>query len=76
MFRYLVALSVILLVSPAFAQQQSDPAFVQRIIGPLQQQRNNALDAAAVAQARADQLAEELEKLKAQLAAKEPKPDK
>lgn len=45
-----------LLVAPAFAQQQqppADPATLHRVINALVQQRNAALDAAALAEARA-----------------------
>lgn len=59
-----------LLVSSAFAQQPQqppDPAFMQKAIGAMQQQRNQAYDQAAIAEARAAQLADEVAKLKAEL---------
>ena len=71
----LIALGL-LLGSPAFAQQQpppADPAMLHRVINALVQQRNAALDATALAEARAAQLAEEIQKLKAE-AEKEAKP--
>lgn len=71
-----LALFGILFASAAAAQQQQiDPATLQRIIVSLQQQRNEAMDKAALAEARAAQLAEalrqaqdEAQKLKAELA--------
>lgn len=61
------AIAAALFAGPAFAQQQPDPAVIQRIIPSLQQQRNEAMDKAALAEARAAQLAEEVQKLKAEL---------
>ncbi len=61
------------------AAQQPDPAALARIIPVLQQQRNDALDKAALAEARALQSADalrqtqdEVAKLKAELAAAKP----
>lgn len=68
-----IALILALIVSPAAAQQQSDPAFLQKAIAILQQQRNNAMDKAAVAEAKLAQANEELEKLKAVSAQQEHK---
>lgn len=51
-----------LLASPACAQQVD----AQKLVAVLQQQRNEALDRAAVAEAKAAQLSEELQKLKAE----------
>lgn len=60
-----------LLVSmPAYAQtppQQPDPAFMQRAIVALQTQRNNALDAQLVAEARLQGVTDELAKANAKL---------
>lgn len=68
-----LAAAVLLLISPAFAQQQPDPAFLQRVIPPLQQQRNEAYDKAALAEARAALLAEEVKRLQAELDKAKPK---
>lgn len=51
---------VLLCASPAVAQQQADPVFLQRAVTALQTQRNQALDNAASIAARAEGLAEEL----------------
>lgn len=68
------AAAFILLASPAFAQQP-DPAFLQKLIPSLEAQRNDAMNKAAVAEAKAAQLAEEVQKLKADAQkAKEAKP--
>lgn len=71
-----LALIILLLASPAVAQQaQPDVTILQRIIPSLQAQRNEALDKAVLAEARAAQLAEEVQKLRAELEkSKEPKP--
>jgi hypothetical protein len=50
-----------LMISPALAQQ-ADPAFMQRAIAALQAQRNQALDAAAVSDAKVAGLTEDLTK--------------
>jgi hypothetical protein len=73
--RTLLSLIYVLLVySSALAQQQPDPSLIRRIIPLLQQQRNEASDRAALSEAKAAQLSEEIEQLKAQLAkAKEDK---
>ena len=48
-------LLLLALLSPAMAfAQQADPALLNRAIAVLQAQRNQALDTAAVQQARAD----------------------
>lgn len=63
----------VLLSSSALAQQQQpDQAMLQRVIQVLQSQRNEAYDKAAAAEARAAQMAEELQKLKTD--AEKPKP--
>lgn len=55
--------AALLAASPVFAQQQApDPAFLQRALSAMQAQRNQAMDAAAVQQARADGLADDLAK--------------
>lgn len=73
MWKY--AIAVLVFSAPAYAQQ-ADPAFLQKAIAAVQAQRNNALDAAAVAEARAAQLADENAKLKAQIEQQaKPKPE-
>lgn len=67
MIRLALALALALLASPALAQQQSDPAFLQQAIASLQQQRNQALDQAAVAEANGRLAAQEIEKLRARV---------
>lgn len=70
-----LALLLALLASPAFAQQQPDPALLQKVIGSMQAQRNQAQDTAAVAEARAAMLSDELAKAQARIKELEPKPD-
>ncbi|MEI5710467.1 hypothetical protein WB401_46285, partial [Streptomyces brasiliscabiei] len=47
--------------------EQPDPAFMQRAIAALQNQRNQALDAAAAAAAKAEGLSEDLVKAQARI---------
>lgn len=72
---YLRALLLSLLISsPAFAQS-ADPAFLQRAITAVQTQRNLAMDAAAVAEAKVSTLTDDLAKAQAkikELEAKDP----
>lgn len=63
----IIVLALALLATPALAQQQPPPAFLEKAIAALQTQRNNALDAQAAAEARAALLAEELTKAKARI---------
>ena len=66
MIRLAILLS--LLVTPAFAQQQPpDPATLQRAIAAIQAQRNAALDQAASMQIEAQRLAEDNQKLRAEI---------
>lgn len=62
-----LAILAALLAFPAIAQQQPDPAALQKIAAALQAQRNEAMDKAALAEARAVQLAEEVQRLKIEL---------
>jgi hypothetical protein len=72
----ILAFIILLLASPAFAQQQpNDTAFQQRAIAALQAQRNQAMDNAAAQQARADGLAADLATAQARIKELEPKPD-
>ena len=71
--KYLITL-FLLLTTPVFAQQ-ADPAFLQKAITAVQTQRNLAMDQAAVAQAKAAGLAEELAKAQARIKELEPKPE-
>lgn len=61
------SLLVLLVVSPALAQQQPDPAFLQKAIIAMQAQRNAAQDSAAAESARAAMLADEVARLNAEL---------
>ena len=64
-----IVIALLLLAVPARAQQPQmppDPAFMQKAITALQQQRNDALDRQAGSEAKASQLAEENAKLKAE----------
>lgn len=54
------------LLAPAVAQQP-DAAFLQRAISAVQTQRNVAMDAAAVAEARVAAVTEELNKAQARV---------
>jgi hypothetical protein len=78
MFKFIILFSLFAL--PVYAQQQqADPAFMQRAITSLQTQRNNAFDAAAVAEAKAAGLTEDLAKANAKIKELEDaksKPDK
>jgi hypothetical protein len=69
--KHIIAIALLTISTTAGLAQQAapDPAFLQKAITALQTQRNAALDAQAGAEARAATLAEELEKLKAQIAA-------
>jgi len=64
-----------LIVTSAAAQTQPpDAAFMQRAVSALQAQRNAAQDAAAVAEARAAGLADDLVKARARIKELEPSP--
>lgn len=60
-------LPLILLLTSAAHAQQPDAAFLQRAIGAIQLQRNQALDAVAVAEAKLSQMSEDLEKARARI---------
>lgn len=62
-----LALLILLIASPALAQQQPDPAFLQRALGAMQTQRNQAMDALAVSEAKAAGLADDLGKANARI---------
>jgi hypothetical protein len=62
-----------ILSAPA-AAQQADPAFLQRAVTALRTQRNLAMDAQVVAEARAAGLAEDLAKAQVRIKELEPKP--
>jgi predicted nucleic acid-binding Zn-ribbon protein len=55
------------LATPALAQKPPDMATLQRAIGVLQQQRNQAMDALANAEVQRSALADQVEKLKAEI---------
>lgn len=75
MKRTTIALGLSLLATPAFAQQQADPAMLQRALSAIQIQRNQAFDLAASWEARANGLAEELAKAQARIKELESKPE-
>lgn len=56
----------LLLTSPAFAQTP-DPAFMNKALASIQQQRNSAMDAAASAEARVALLQDELNRMAAKI---------
>lgn len=62
-----LAIVLALISTPAFAQQQPDPAFMQRALAALQNQRNTAMDSAAAAEAKAAGLADDLAKANARI---------
>lgn len=68
MNKLLLVVALLTLPCAAWAQQQQpDPAFLQRAIKLLQQQRNQALDQAVVEKAQCDGLAEDLAKAQARI---------
>jgi len=74
--RFFIALLFVLFTAPVFAQQQPpDSAFMQRALGALQAQRNQAMDVAASSEARAAGLADELSKAKDHIKELEAKTD-
>jgi hypothetical protein len=73
MKRVLTALCLFV-ATPALAQQAPDAAFLQRAITVLQGQRNQAMDAQAVAAAQVATLTDHLAKAKARIMELEPKP--
>lgn len=72
--RNLILIAAVLLPSATLAQQ-ADPAFLQRAVSVLQSQRNEALNAAAAQQARADGLADDLAKAQGRIKELERKPE-
>lgn len=68
MIRAVIAAAIIVsLAVPAFAQQQLDPALLQRLLGAVRAQRDAGFDSAAIEKARADGLAEDLAKAQAHI---------
>lgn len=65
--RTLIALFLIFITAPAWAEPQTSPTPEQRAIAVLQAQRNVAMDQLANAEMRASAAADELVKLKAEL---------
>lgn len=63
----LVILALILTPAVPVVAQTSDPAFLQRAIAAVQTQRNLAMDAAAVAEAKVATITEELNKERARV---------
>lgn len=66
MNRIIIAVTAALISSSALAEQP-DPAFLQRAVQALQAQRNAALDAQAVAEAKVAGLTEDLNQVKLRL---------
>jgi TolA-binding protein len=63
-----IVLLVLLFWTTSFAlAQQADPVFMQRAISALQTQRNSALDAQVVAEAKVTGLTEDLNKANAKI---------
>jgi hypothetical protein len=75
MKRIFIPVISICIATGAFAQQRPDPALLQKIIGSMQAQRNQAMDAAAIAEARGAGLADDLAKAQARIKELEPKPE-
>ena len=67
MIRFMAIAAALSLAAPAFAQQQPDPAFLQRALGSMQAQRNQAMDALAVSEAKSAGLADDLAKAQARI---------
>lgn len=67
MLKRVILISGLLTFSGCAMAQTPDPAFMQRAITALQTQRNAALDNAAVAEAKANGLQEELSKAQAKI---------
>jgi len=72
MKRFILA-TLLLAATPAVAQQQPDPAFLQRALASMQSQRNQAMDALAVQEAKSVGLADDLAKAQARIKELEPK---
>lgn len=73
MNRIIIAVTTAFISSSALAQQ-GDPAFLQRAVQALQAQRNVALDAQAVAEAKVAGLTEDLNKANLRIKGFEDKP--
>lgn len=73
MLRKLITASALLVATPAFAEQP-DPALLQRALQAMQAQRNQAMDAAAIENAKAAGLADDLAKANARIKELEPAP--
>ncbi len=71
-----IACVILSLTTPAPAQQQqSDPAYLGKVIAALETQRNEANNQTALSQARVAVLTEELAKAQARIKELEPKPE-
>lgn len=64
---YLRIIFIWLALTASATAQQADPAFLQRAITAVQTQRNLAMDAQAVAEAKLSALTEELTKAQARI---------
>lgn len=67
MYVRVLLFSLVMITSVAAQQQQPDPAFLQRAISAVQSQRNLAMDAAAVAEAKVAAVTAELDKAQARV---------
>lgn len=77
MIRSVVLAFAVLATTAAIAQPAPpavDPALLQRALNVLQAQRNQAMDSAAIAEARAAGLTDDLAKANARIKELEPKP--
>lgn len=63
----LIAAALVLFASPALAEQKPDPEFLQKALTVMQAQRNNAMDADAVAEAKLATTTDELAKAQARI---------
>jgi hypothetical protein len=70
----LVLAAALMAGSPMAAKAEDDDAFMQRVVGALQAQRNQAQDAAAAQQARAEQSEQRLAAALARIKELEAKP--
>lgn len=67
MLKKILIISAVLVSAVAAQAQQADPVFLQRAVAALQLQRNSALDAQVVAEAKVTGLTEELSKANAKI---------
>ena len=76
---FAILLALLVSTSAALSQQKPDPAVLERTISVLEQQRNSAMNSAAIAETRLATVSEELAKAQErikELEAKSPAPAK